>query len=337
MSFLETGGLSIAIVGATGCIGRELAQQIPSLLPVRKLLLFASQKREGDVVEVAQRPIKIHGLSPEGIPVEVMEELDVVFFACPPQLVRAHAEPLLEDGIAVFDLTGALVGNAGFSLYGVVNNEHDFSEHRVCVLPSPVGAALARLLYALQGQGPFALQASISVSASTFGQNGVEELSNQVSSLFMCKEPIKQVFPTGLAFDIVPIVGQLQEDGVSSAERRINLEVASLLSMNPQMLRSTLQLSPIFTGVVAQVTVSFEGDVAVDDIIEDLIETDGIAYHALPPGPKSLDGKPEVFVGRVRPNHLARGVDIWLCSDNVSSAVHNALSLAVYYHSIDLV
>ena len=338
MSFQTSGGLSVAIIGATGYVGSELAQRVTSILPVRELMLYATSKRAGDVIEVADRAISIKAFPAEGISPEAMSKLDVVFFTCPPALVRAHAETLSEDGIAVFDLTGALVDESGFSLAGVVNNDEAFAERRIGVLPSPVGAVLTRVSYALQGLGAWSLQASISVSASTFGAAGNEELSAQVSALFMGKESKKDIFPTGLAFDILPIVGQLQDDGTSSSERRVCLEVASMLGIDSQLVRPAINLAPIFCGIIANATIAFDSDaVDMDEITKELKESDGVSYHALPPSSKSIIGREEVFVGRIRRNPLCRGIDLWLCADNLSVAVHNALRLAKHYHTIGLI
>ena len=338
MSFQTSGGLSVAIIGATGYVGSELAQRVTSALPVRELLLYATSKRAGDVIEVNEKAISIRSFPAEGIPAEEMSNLDVVFFACPPALAREHAATLSEDGIAVFDLTGALVDDTGFSLFGIVNNEEVFAERRLSVLPSPVGAVLARVFYALQGAGAWSLQASISVSASTFGAAGNEELSAQVSALFMGKEGRKNVFPTGLAFDILPIVGQVQEDGTTSSERRVCLEVASMLGVEAQLVRPVINLAPIFCGIISNLTIAFDSNIDdLDEIIQHLTESEGISYHALPPSSKSIIGREDVFVGRLRNNPLCRGVDLWLCADNLSIAVHNALSLASHYHTVGLI
>jgi len=266
-----------------------------------------------------------------------MSDLDIVFFACPANLVKAHAATLREDGIAVFDITGSLIEEVGFSLHGVANNEQYFSEHRLCVLPSPIGAALSRVYYSLQGLGACSLQASMFLSASTFGTQGTNELSQQVSSLFMGKEPIKRIFPSGLAFDILPIVGQIDLDGGSSAERRVELEVASLMGINPQLVRSTLNLSPIFSGLAGNLTISFDQEVDLQSVTQELSDSSKIVFHNVPPSVRTIIGYSDVNVGRVRPNVLARGIDLWLCADNVSTTVHNVLEMAHYYHSIELI
>ena len=60
MPFVEDGGLSVAVIGATGCIGKELGYVLPLHLPIRKLHLFATKRRIGDVVSVEDRSIRIH-------------------------------------------------------------------------------------------------------------------------------------------------------------------------------------------------------------------------------------------------------------------------------------
>jgi aspartate-semialdehyde dehydrogenase len=336
MTFNQNSGLSVIVIGATGCIGSELIKHLPNILPIRKLSLYASKKREGDVIEVGDNNIRIQALSPEGVAADTIDDADVVFFTCPPSLVKMYSEPFIEEGIAIFDLTGALIGPVGFSLYGIANNEENFAEKRICVLPSPVGASLARVYYALQGLGLWLLQSSNSVSASIFGQKGIEELSQQVSALFMGRETKKQLFPTGLAFDILPMVGQIQEDGVTSAERRVDLEVATLLGVRKDAVRTTLNLAPIFCGVVSNTYLYFEDEVSMDSIISEFEDDNHLSWNSIPPSVKSIIGQSSIFVGRLRSNPLGRGFELWVCCDNVSVAVHNTLEMAKYYHSIDL-
>lgn len=337
MPFVNEGGLSVAVIGATGCIGKELGYEIPLHLPIRKLHLFATKRRVGDVVSIEDQAIPIHPFPEEGIPVEMMEDLDAVFFACPAKLVVAHAQMLAEEGIAVFDLTGILASVVGYSAFGLVPNEEGFSAARICSLPSPTATALARVFKVFKEFGAWGFQSTVLLSASRFGMGGIEELSQQVMALFSTNEPKKKVFPEGLAFDVLPVLGAIQEDGESVPEKQVNQELSQLLQIGSQYFRTTLNLAPIFSGIACNVTISMGTEVQPEEIIERLKEEELLTVDDVSPTTRNVIGEKGVFVSRIRVNPLVRGFDCWVGCDNVGTTVHQAVKMMEYYHLVGLI
>ena len=336
MPIVEEGGLSIAIIGATGCIGKELGHEIPLHLPIRNIHLFATKKRVGDSVSIENQTFKVQPFPGEGLPVEVMEDVDAVFFACPAALVLAHAPTLAEEGIAVFDLTGAMSSMVGYSAFGLAPNEERFSETRVCSFPSPTATALARVFRPLKGLGAWGFQANVTLSASRFGMGGIEELSQQVMALFSTSEPKKKVFPNGLAFDILPVLGAVQEDGNTSAENKVNAELANLLHIGPQYFRTTINLAPIFSGISCNVTISMGTEVSLTEVIDRLKDEDLLTVDEVSHSTRDLIGDKGIVVSRIRENSLVRGFDLWVGCDNVATTVHQAVKMMEYYHLVGL-
>ena len=337
MPFVEEGGFSVAIIGATGCIGKELGYEIPLHLPIRKLHLFATKRRIGDTITIEERTLRVQPLPREGIPVDIMVDLDAVFFACPIPLVLDHAAALAEEGIAVFDITGAMASTVGYSALTLHPNEEGFSETRICALPSPTASALARVFRVCKEFGAWGFQSTVQLSASRFGMGGIEELSQQVMALFSTNEPKKKIFPEGLAFDILPTLGAIRPDGESSAEKQINKELAQLLYVNPQYIRTTINLSPIFSGIACNATISLSKEVEAAEIIERLKEEEHLVVNDISPTIRNIIGEKHVFVSRVRPNALVQGFDCWIGCDNVATTVHQAVKMMEHYHLVGLI
>lgn len=337
MPFVEQGGLSVAIIGATGCIGKELVYELPLQLPIRKLHLFATKRRAGDSVSVEDRSIRIHSLPAEGIPVALMTDLDAVFFACPISVVLAHAETLAEEGIAVFDITGAMASRVGYSAFGMYPNEEGFSETRICSLPSPTATALARVFKVFKEFGAWGFQANILLSASRFGMGGIEELSQQVMALFSTNEPKKKVFPEGLAFDILPVLGTVQADGESVPEKQVRQEISKILHIGPQYLHTTINVAPIFSGIACNATINMGTEVQIGEIKERLKEQELLTVDDISPTTRNLIGEAGAFVSRIRVNPLAQGFDCWIGCDNVGTTVHQAVKMMEYYHLVGLI
>ena len=151
--------------------------------PIRKLHLFASKSSQGDYVDVEGESIRIQPLQDNALPTDIRSSIHVVFLCCPRDLAIKIGYELSEEGIAVVDLTGALGETIGFSLGGLADKVENFQSHRMISLPSPSTAALARVWETFHSFQPIQLSSVVSVSASRFGQQGIEELAKQVQGI----------------------------------------------------------------------------------------------------------------------------------------------------------
>lgn len=327
-------GYEVAIIGATGCLGRELVQQIGNVVPIRKLHLFASVGSQGEYVDVEGESIRIQGLKKSVLPTEVRSAIHLVFLCCPTEIALAMGYELSEEGIAVVDLTGALGESVGFSLSGLADKVDNFQSHRMICLPSPSGAALARLWEALHVFQPIQLSSVISVSASRFGQQGIEELAKQVRGLLNFQDAPQVLFPDGLAFDILPSMGDTPH--IEYSEQNMSTALADILALEPNRFRNRIQVAPIFSGVSMHVQLSLGNNVALDEVMETLNKSSVVQLQQDLSTLRATSGNVDVLVGRVDMNPWIQGVELQIQLDNVSYAVHNALMIVQRYHSMDI-
>ena len=327
-------GYEVAIIGATGCLGRELVQQVGNVLPIRKLHLFASVASQGEYVDVDGESIRIQALKDVALPTDVRAAVHMVFLCCPPETVLTLGYELSEEGIAVVDLTGALGESVGFSLGGLADKIDNFQSHRMICLPTPSTAALARIWEALHVFQPIQLSSVVSVSASRFGQRGIEELAKQVRGLLNFQEAPQVLFPDGLAFDILPSIG----DGthVVESERQMSIALADILALEPNRFRHRIQVAPIFSGVSMHVQLSLGSNVVLEEVLETLDQSAGVQLQQVLSTLRSTSGDVDVLVGRVDINPWVQGVELQVQLDNVSFAVHNALMIVQRFHSMDV-
>jgi len=331
MSFDEMRELSIAVVGATGCLGRELVAQLSDYVEIRKLHLFATKKRLGDYVEANGQNYSVEYLPEGNFPESVLNDVDVVIFCAPAKVVKEYAPILMDEGIALFDLSGALGSQFGLSLLGVHAGEDNFMEHRVCSLPSATAASLSLLFHALIEEGAWNLQSTVSLSASRFGQGGIEELGAQIRALLSFQDGPQNIFPDGLAFDVMPNVGPVMESGWTGAELHIASEMSTLLNKPEQYFRTTLQIVPIISGIMASCQIGLSNEVTIEKISATLEKHD--IFEVLPAlsNSRSALGDYHIHLGRLRLNPIHQGIDLQLSTDNVGLAVHNALALLKHF------
>lgn len=328
-------GYIVAIVGATGCIGREVTARLADAIPVQEIIPYATRLTAGDRIEIDGSSVVVKGLSDDGFEEAVLSKVHLVIFACPAAVVLQHAPVLSDEGVAVLDLSGAMGDSIGFSAPMIAEREEDFMAHRMISMSSPSSLVLARIWSVLQSFQPVQMSASVSVSASRFGQRGIEELAQQVRALLNFQDSPQVVFPDGLAFDILPGIG-LSEEGTSTAEEKVSGEMADVLLIEPHQVRTRIQVAPIFSGISFHVQVSCQQEPLLEEVMAAFNAAEDVDFRQQLPTLRSTMGDTDLFVGRLDINPWIRGVELQAHVDNVAYAVHSALTLLRRYHEAEL-
>ena len=325
-------GICVAVIGATGAVGRDLLDALPgSPLEVGEYRLLASATTKDDLVEVDGQSIRVHPLPDDLTTSPLLEGVELVFVAAPPEVSRAVIPQLAELGVATIEIGGAAADIAPL-IVPALNGElllEGFQETRVVSSPSAPAVALAALLAPLVRLGATACRGTVLLSAGLAGQAGVKELSQQVISLFNGGTPERVVFPAGLAFDLGAVVGEVGEDGWSSAEQRLAAEVSRLVPLSPEGVALTAVMVPLFVGIGLSLQVELDPLPPLEEVTHALGEAPLLRLGDPVPGPRRLAGRPHVYVGRVRADPRGQGVHLWATLDNLrAGASRNAIAIA---------
>ena len=334
MAFVSSNdvGAVVAIIGATGAVGKDLIEALcEGDFPLKGLVLFTSLRSGNELTEVDGRRIRIHPTPDDLIEHPLLTDVDIVFFASPPEVIKKHGKALASEGFAVIDMGGVLAGKIPFSIEGIQENDDLFSEYRICCTPSAPALIASRVIAAVQHFGLRSLSGQVLLSAGCMGKQGIEELSQQVAALFGAKEPPRKVFPNGLAFDVISTFGNLQQ-GWTDPERRVAIEVASLLKMSPKQIALSLQVIPVFAGVILCGRISFLKEISHEDLVDAFSNGKQLEVGDPPPGPRRLVGRKSIYIGRIRKDPLEDCYHFWAAADNLrAGAVDNAILLAYHY------
>ena len=323
-------GLQIAVVGATGAVGQDLLEALSaSDLPVGSIRPIASRTTRQLEVEIDGKGKRVLLMPDSLINSPHIEGVDLVIFATPPEVTRAHAPAIAEEGIATIDIGGSLPGLAPLCVPAVSEEALEiFAQTRLISSPSAPAVALASVMGPLMTLGADAVRGTVMLSASIAGRSGIDELGKQVLALYSSEEPPRAIFPSGLAFDLISQVGDLQ-DGWTSTERRISLEVAALTGLPPQSIGLTVAMVPLFAGAALSVFVQLDPLPGEEELLHFLNDSDALRVGDPVPGPRRLVGRPTIHVGRIRPDPLGAGVHLWAAMDNIrAGAVENTLQIA---------
>ncbi|GMU58365.1 MAG: aspartate-semialdehyde dehydrogenase [Myxococcaceae bacterium] len=324
---------AIAVVGATGLIGRQLLASLWQRdVEPDDVRLFASEKSEGEDADYAEETLPV-----ERAGADAFRGVKAALLAAPAEVCRPLALEAQKAGAWVVDLSGAFRADTKVPLISPGVNDgvldRPFSGRIVSVAQPPTQALTAALEPLRAAFGLTSVDATILFGAASKGRSGNERLSIQTAALLNAKEPEVQVFPHRLAFNVIPGVGDF-ENGLSAAERASLVEVARVWGQGqggPE-LTTTALFVPTFHGTTLILTAHLAAAADADTVRATLRAASGLKVLDDPsvhvyPMPMLATDDAAIHVGRVR----AHGTRVQLVAavDNTFRAAETAVDLAL--------
>jgi len=319
--------LRVGVAGATGALGKEIV----GLLDKAKwrpsaLVPLASASTHVSFVEYGGERIAVDDLAGEAL-----DSLDALILAVPSDVAIQAAERAADEGTLVVDCSGAFLEDPEVPLCLPWVNPQALSEplRGIVSIPSSAATLVASALGPLMRagiDGPF--NATVLMPASTWGRAGIEELSRQVVSLFNAGTPPRKVFEHGLAFDLLPQLGVLEESGWTRDELRVTEELRQILGIQTE-LDVSMVAAPLFSGVSANCELRPSRHVPVE-LARQILSDGGVRFSEddsarACPRPRRVEGQPFAHVGRIR--HDGTGnLHFWLAMDNLRASAAVAVS-----------
>ncbi|GEJ55511.1 aspartate-semialdehyde dehydrogenase [Anaeromyxobacter diazotrophicus] len=327
--------LHLAVLGATGAVGRALVQALEeSDLPVASLALLASEHSAGAELDFRDDVLRAAAVGPGAFAGK-----DLAFFAAGAATSRAHLEAARAAGCAVVDLTPAFRGDAEVPLVLPPLNADalaGFARRGVVAVPGPASAQLALALAPLHRAAGVERASSVVLEAvSGAGQKGVSELEAELRAMLSFQEPPPPTaLPHRAAFNVVPQVGPFGDDGASEEERAVAADVRRLLGSSLRVGVTAVRV-PVFYGHVQLVSVKLRRALGAAAARELFRQAPGVKLVDAPqegvyPMPMLAVNDDAVLVGRVRDDPTQEhGLDLVLCGDNLrQGGASTAIELA---------
>ena len=331
-------GYRIAVVGATGNVGREMMHILEELqFPVREIHAVASRKSVGKEVSYGDRVLKC-------VDLETFDftKVDVVLMSAGGAVSREWSERIGAAGPIVIDNSSAWRQHPDVPLIvPEVNPDAVVDAHRKNIIANP-NCSTAQLVVALK---PLHDEAGIKravvstyQSVSGAGKEGMDELWDQSKGVFVLgpTEPVK--FPKQIAFNVIPFIGTFQDDGYTDEEAKMWKETHKMLDPDIKLTVTCVRV-PVFVGHSLSVNLEFESALDADDARDILREAPGVVVidKRDPTGyitPKECVGEFGVFVSRIRNDPtVEHGLNLWVVSDNLrKGAALNAVQIAQLLH-----
>ncbi len=330
-----TSSATVAVVGATGLVGRTMLQLlIERGFPAGEIRALASARSAGSVLTVAGRELTVGEATPAAF-----EGVDIALFSAGAEQSTTLAPAAVQHGAVVVDNSSAWRMDPEVPLVVSQVNGDDLAWHRGIVAnPNCSTMQLAPLLAVLRDNvGLRRVIVDTYQSVSGTGSEAVEELESQVRAHVSGEEMVPVVYPHQIAFNALPQIDTFLDNGYTKEEWKVVAESRKILHLPDLPVSCTAVRVPVFFAHSEAVHVETERpvDPAAARIlfagIPGVVVVDDPASHAYPLAVDAA-GRDEILVGRI-PRDAAmpegRGLAFWVVADNLrKGAATNAVEIA---------
>lgn len=326
-------GYRLAVVGATGNVGREMLAVLEELeFPVDEIFAVASRRSLGMEVAYADRTLKCQDLEQFDF-----SQVDIVLMSAGGDVSRQWAERIAGQGPVVIDNSSAFRMDPDVPLIVPEVNPDAIWEARKNIIANP-NCSTIQMVVALKPLHDAATikRAVVATyqSVSGAGKAGMDELWEQTKGVFVLGPGEPQVFSKQIAFNLIPHIGDFQADGSTAEEKKMVDETHKILDPGVAVAVTCVRV-PVFVGHSLAVNLEFESPIDAAEARDILRQSPGVLVvdKAEPGGyvtPKESAGEFAVYVSRIRNDPtVEHGLQLWVVSDNLrKGAALNAVQIA---------
>ncbi len=328
-------GYKIAVVGATGNVGREILTTLSErAFPIDKITALASENSDGRVVSFGEdKELGVQSLSSFDF-----AGTDIVLSSAGGKISAEFAPRATEAGAIVIDNTSQFRMDPDVPLVVPEVNSHAISEYgRRNIIANP-NCSTIQMVVALKPLHDLAglkrVVVSTYQSVSGAGRAGMDELFNQTRAVFVNDPLDRQEFTKQIAFNAIPHIDVFMDDGSTKEEWKMVAETKKILDPKIKISATCVRV-PVFIGHAESVNMTFDRPVNVEEARAALSAAPGVVVvdHRADEGyvsPVECVGEDAVYVSRIREDiSEENALNIWVVSDNLrKGAALNAVQIA---------
>jgi aspartate-semialdehyde dehydrogenase len=325
--------LRVAIVGATGAVGRTFLSLLEERrFPVGGLRLLATSRSAGETLPFGSERIPV-----EEVSAEALAGHDIAFFSAGADAARQWAPVAVERGATVIDNSAAFRQEPDVPLVVPEVNGHRLADRpRLIANPNCSTIQLVLVVAPIHRKvGVRRLVVSTYQSVSGTGLDALAELEAQIQGAAAGREPEPRVYPHRIAYNCLPHIDDFLDSGYTREEVKLILESRKILEEPNLAVTATAVRVPVRVGHSEAVNLTLSRPVNPDEVRRWLAEAPGVVVLDDPAGrvyptPRAAAGRDEAFVGRIRRDvSQPAGLDLWICCDNLrKGAALNGIQIA---------
>ena len=328
--------MRLAIIGATGMVGREILNVLSERnFCIKELTLVASEKSCGKTVFFEGRNYKIISL-----PELLYRDIDLALFSAGAEISKTWAPRLAEKNVKVID-------NSSFwrmcskhkLIVPEINGKELTKKDMIISNPNCSTIQLVMVLAPLHNKfGIKRVVLSTYQAVSGTGKNAVEQLKNEQKNIKGNK-----VYPYQIYHNVLPQCDVFEENGYTKEEMKLTNETKKILDEKIDVVATAVRV-PVLRGHSESINIMFENDFDLQKIKVILNQTKGVIVMDDPsanryPTPIHAYKKDDVFVGRIRKDLTQnKALNLWVVADNLrKGAATNTVQIAEYLVKNNLV
>jgi aspartate semialdehyde dehydrogenase (EC 1.2.1.11) len=319
----------VAIVGATGLVGRKMIQVLEERnFPVSRLVLLATEKSVGKEIAFHGKSLKVQRLEPGSC-----KNIRIALFSAGASVSKQYAPIAVKEGAVVIDNSSAFRMEPDVPLVVPEVNRKDIFKHKG-IIANPNCSTIQMVVALKPLHDRYTIKriiVSTYQSVTGAGQRGVAQLEAELLN----QKVENPKFPHNIAFNCLPHIDLFFEDGYTKEEHKMIFETKKIMGDQTIKITATCVRVPVIGGHSESVTVEFEKNYDINDVKEILSHAPGVILQDDPmnnvyPMPISAHDRDEVFVGRLRRDTSSENsLNMWIVADNIrKGAATNAVQIA---------
>ncbi|MBE9046684.1 aspartate-semialdehyde dehydrogenase [Pleurocapsales cyanobacterium LEGE 10410] len=325
--------VNVAILGATGAVGKELLALLAERrFPLKELKLLASPRSAGNKIVFNNQQITVEAVSDRSF-----ENIDLVLASAGGATSRTWAKKAVASGAVVIDNSSAFRMDDNVPLIvPEINPEAAAAHQGIIANPNCTTILMGVAIYPLHQVQPIKrVVVATYQSASGAGARAMEEAQTQARDILDGKPPQAEVLPYPIAFNLFPHNSPLNDDGYCEEEIKMVNETRKIFNAPELRVTATCVRVPILRAHSEAINLEFEQPFAVAKAREIIAAAPGVKLvedwqSNYFPMPMDATGQDPVLVGRIRQDISHNcGLELWLCGDQIrKGAALNAIQIA---------
>lgn len=324
---------NVAILGATGAVGKEMLKILGERnFPMNELRLLASKKSAGEEIEFNGKKYTIEEATENSF-----ENIDVMLCAAENDISMVLSPAAVKAGAVVIDNSSAYRMDDNVPLVVPEVNPEDVRKHKGIIANPNCSTIIA--LTAVNELNKYAKIDRMIVSTyqavSGAGINGIRELDKQIKDISENKQAEANTFQYQIAYNLIPQIGDFDEEGYSQEEMKMQNEGRKILH-NPNLkVNCTCIRVPVYRSHSESITLETEREITPEKARELLQTAKGVMLvddlqNRKYPMPLETSDQDLIYVGRIRKDISEdNSLVLWCCGDQIrKGAATNAVQIA---------
>lgn len=326
---------NVAVVGATGAVGTEMLKILEEYdLPIDKLKVIASPRSKGKEIKFKGKKYQI-----ETIEKGVFEDVDIALFSIGSSNSEKFVPQAVYEDAVVIDNSNAFRMDEDVPLVVPEINPEKIKENNG-IIANP-NCSTIQMVVALNPIRKAHVINKIIVSTyqavSGTGQKAILELKNQSEDYLNKKKVKKEVYPHQIAFNAIPIIDKVNDNGYTEEELKLDRETKKIFDNQNIDVTATAVRIPVFYGHSESIHLEFDIPIDLEEIKSLMDSDENIRLIDNPkkdqyPTPLMSEAEDRILVGRLREDlHNEKALEMWVVGNNIrKGAALNAVQIADY-------